>query len=230
MRHVSNPEYTHERLGEKFAQAISDYDTERRVTVLVNEFLTPRVLTGKRVLDVGTGLGFFAEALQDNGAKVTAVDIGEGMLQRVRNRIGCDCRRVDALELEAHFGRESFDIVLSSECIEHTPNPRLALQQMCSVLRPGGYLSISTPNVVWYPIVRLATLLRLRPYDGLENFSTFNSIRSVLAREGMTVLKEKGLHLFPFQFHLNTLSRWCDDHAQPLKSLMINLCVLAMKM
>ena len=229
MRQLSDREYTHERLGDKFAQAISDYDTQRRVTVLVNEFLTPETVRGKHVLDVGTGLGHFAEALQRQGAKVTAVDIGEGMLQRVRDRIGCECVCVDALGLVDHFGPGSFDIVLSSECIEHTPSPRLALQQMCRVLRPGGYLTVSTPNIVWYPIVRFATLLGLRPYDGLENFSTFHSISSVMKNEGLTVLKQKGLHLFPFQLPLNTLSKWCDDHAQALKSLMINLCVLAVK-
>ena len=229
MRQVTDREYTHERLGDAFAAAISDYDTQRRVAVLVDEFLPPAMLAGKRVLDVGTGLGFFAERLQSHGANVTAVDIGDGLLQQVRNRIGCACLRVDALELSSYFGSTLFDVVLSSECIEHTPDPRQALREMCKVLRPGGYLAVSTPNLLWYPVVRMATVLRVRPFDGLENFSTFRSIRSVLESEQLLILKEKGLHIVPFQLPLKRISQWCDDHAQGLRHFMINLCVLAEK-
>ncbi len=135
----------------------------------------------------------------------------------------------DALGLVEHFGPQRFDLVVSSECIEHTPDPPRALRQMARVLKPGGYLSLSTPNLLWWPAVRLATALKLRPFDGLENFSTWGSIARALTAEGMSVERRKGLHLFPFQFGLHSLSRWFDEHAQFARSLMINLCVLARK-
>jgi 2-polyprenyl-3-methyl-5-hydroxy-6-metoxy-1,4-benzoquinol methylase len=229
MRTISHKELAHERLGDRFGEALSNYDTERRMRVLISEFLGDTNLMGKRVLDVGTGLGFFAEELQKRGASVTAVDIGETLLNRVRTRVGCECRRVDALALVEYFGPESFDCVLSSECIEHTPSPTEAVRQMIRVLRSGGYLSLSTPNRVWLPVVKLATALNLRPFDGLEHFSTFRSLRSVLEEEGAAVLKEKGLHLIPFQLNAPRLSIWLDNNAQMLRDVMINLCVLAQK-
>src|SRR5260370_38843380 len=100
---------------------------------------------------------------------------------------------------------------------------------MCKVLRPGGYLAVSTPNLLWYPVVRTATTLRFRPFDGLENFSTFRSIRSVLESEQLSILKEKGLHIIPFQLPMKRDSQWCDHHAQALRRFMINLCVFARK-
>ena len=220
MRTITEKELIHERLGDRFEQALSLYDTERRLHVLVDEFLGEDGLRGRQVLDVGAGLGHFSERMQQKGAVVTAADIGEGLLRRVREKVGCDCRQVDALRLVETFGENHFDIVLSSECIEHTPSPTDALRQMCRVLKTGGKLSISTPNIVWYPIVRAATVLKLRPFDGLENFSSFRSIREVLSAQGVNITREKGLHLFPFQLPLHSLSRWCDENLQALKGYM----------
>jgi len=229
MRTISEKELIHERLGDRFEHALSPYDTQRRLEVLVDEFLGEDCLRGKQVLDVGAGLGFFSERMQQKGATVTAVDIGGGLLRRVHERVGCECRQVDALTLVTAFGENRFDIVLSSECIEHTPSPADALRQMCRVLKSGGRLAVSTPNIVWYPAVRAATLLKLRDFDGLENFSSFRSIGSILSSERVDVVCEKGLHLFPFQLPLHALSRWCDDNLQSLKVCMINLCVLGQK-
>ena len=39
----------------------------------------------------------------------------------------------------------------------------------------------------------------------------------------------RGLHLFPFQFGMHGLSRWCDAHLQTFRLAMINICVLARK-
>jgi hypothetical protein len=104
-----------------------------------------------------------------------------------------------------------------------------AVRQMAGILRPGGYISLSTPNVVWWPVVRAASVLKLRPYDGLENFSSFRLIRDTLQASGVDVVEEYGLHLFPFQLRSHRLSRWCDANAQFLRGAMINLCVLGRK-
>jgi hypothetical protein len=100
---------------------------------------------------------------------------------------------------------------------------------MAAVLRPDGWLAVSTPNVVWYPVVALASRIRLRPFDGYENFSSWRGVRRTLEAAGLRVQREEGLHLFPFQLGLHRLSRWCDRRLQALRGVMINLCVLAHK-
>ena len=229
MRQISDKELIHERLGVAFEEALSEYDTARRIEVLIDRFLGHIDLKGASVLDVGCGLGFFSRALRSRGADVLACDIGQELVERVRKTVGCECVRADALALVEQFGVQSFDVVLSSECIEHTPSPQKALHQMARVLKSGGLLAVSTPNVAWYPVVKLATLAKARPFNGLENFSTFGSIRRALEREGLRVIEEQGLHLIPFQFKCFRMSRWCDEHLQALRFLMINLCVLAEK-
>jgi 2-polyprenyl-3-methyl-5-hydroxy-6-metoxy-1,4-benzoquinol methylase len=229
LRQPTAKEYCHERLGDEFAEALSNYDTQRRVETLIDDFLTDDMVRDRSALDVGCGLGFFSERLQQRGAHVIACDLGPALVEKTRLRAGCEAEVADALSLVEHFGPERFDLVVSSECIEHTPAPDEGLRQMAAVLKPGGYLSVSTPNVVWLPVVRLATALRLRPFDGWENFSSWRGIRRTLASCGMRVLREVGLHLFPFQLRCHGLSRWCDARLQVCRGVMINICVLARK-
>jgi SAM-dependent methyltransferase len=225
----SAAEYIHEALGDGFEQALSAYDTRRRVETLIGEFLPKDVVSGKTALDVGCGLGFFSQELVARGATVTACDIGPRLLERTKRRAGCETVLADALDLEGRFGCNQFDLVVSSECIEHTPDPAAALTQMLRVVRPGGYVSVSTPNRVWRPVVRLATATGQRPFEGLENFSTWSSMRRTIHAAGGTILRERGLHLVPFQLGLDSFSEWCDRRLQVLRGLMINICVLAQK-
>lgn len=229
MTRVPTPqELVHERLGARFEAALSSYDTQRRVEVLIDELLTDEMVRGRAAIDVGCGLGFFSQRLVQRGADVLAVDIGPGLLERTAARAGCRTELADALELASRYGPR-FDLVVSSECIEHTPDPIRAVREMVGVLRPGGYLALSTPNLLWLPAVTLATRLRLRPFDGHERFSTWSGLRRTLRDAGMTLLAERGLHLFPFQLGLHRLSRWCDRRLQPLRGAMINICLLAQK-
>ncbi len=66
-RQISEREYCHEALGESFARALSEYDTRRRVQTLIEEFLTDVMVRNKKAIDVGCGLGFFSQRLQERG-------------------------------------------------------------------------------------------------------------------------------------------------------------------
>lgn len=224
-RHIDRKEYAHDRLGESFAGLLSDYDTQRRIDVLVDTFLPDDALSGTRVLDVGCGLGFFSARLVERGADVTACDLGPSMVAATRERVGCRAVVADAVRLVDYFEPGSFDVVVSSECIEHTPDPSEALRQMAAMLRPGGLLSVSTPNIIWLPAVKLGNWLRVRPFDGYENFSSWARIRSILRSAGVRIVREAGLHLIPFQLGTRRLCRRLDD-LQWARAVMINICVL----
>ena len=96
-------------------------------------------------------------------------------------------------------------------------------------LKPGGTIVLSTPNLIWYPVVRLATIAGVRPYEGFENFSTWRGLRAVLGESGVRIEREKGVHPYPFQLGLQGLARWWEEHLQALRGLMINICVLGTK-
>ena len=108
-----------------------------------------RAISDLNVLDVGTGPGFLAVLLAKLGARVTAVDYTEGMLEEAaRNAEGLDVRfhRMDAEALG--FEDATFDVVVSRNVTWNLPRPLQAYREWTRVLRPNGLLLNFDAN--WY--------------------------------------------------------------------------------
>ena len=107
-------------------------------------------LMGASVLDVGCGGGLLAEALFNAGAKVTAIDLAEGMVQVAKlhaaeQNLPIDYRLADAESLAAsHAGQ--FDVVTCMEMLEHVPHPDATVGTLAKLVKPGGSVFISTIN------------------------------------------------------------------------------------
>jgi 2-polyprenyl-3-methyl-5-hydroxy-6-metoxy-1,4-benzoquinol methylase len=124
------------------------------------------------------------------------------------------------------FASGTFDVVLSSEAVEHTPDPRQSVRELYRLVKPGGSLVLSMPNRLWQAPVRAASALGLRPYDGYENFLWPRQLREVLVQEGAEIVEHRGVHLWPFQLTpLQRVSRWVDRFGDRLLPLMINQCL-----
>lgn len=222
-------ELAHDRLTSRFDELMDDYDLGRRTDVLVERFLGSVVdIRGALVLDGGCGVGGLTRALVAKGARVIAIDIGPQLAATTRRRCGCEAVVGTLTALGLASG--TFDAVLSSEAIEHTPDPERALLELYRVVRPGGHLVVSTPNRLWQAPVRAASTLGLRPYDGYENFLWPAHLRRILEQEGGRVLDHRGIHLWPFQLKaFRRLSRWVDRFGGILLPLMINQCLCCRK-
>ena len=81
---------------------------------------------------MGCGLGFFSERLVQCGAQVTACDIGPNLLRGHGGASRLHGAEADALHLSDLIAPNQFDIVVSSECIEHTRDPARAIREMCA--------------------------------------------------------------------------------------------------
>ena len=105
----------------------------------------------RRVLDIGTGPGFFAMILARRGYAVTAVDYSDGMLREARRNAGDLARhirfaRMDAQRLDLTDG--SFDAIVTRNLTWNLPDPAGAYREWMRVLRPGGVLVNFDAN--WY--------------------------------------------------------------------------------
>ena len=95
-----------------------------------------------RVLDGGSGNGSLAaEYIRIMPhARVCALDLSSKMLAVARCSIGQHATFLSSDVAELPVANESFDAVISSHCLEHTPEPRATLAEMTRVLRPDGLL------------------------------------------------------------------------------------------
>lgn len=217
-----------EGLGEKFDAYISDYDVERRQYLVFSQLLKNRNLERSVVLEVGCGTGRFSEQIVKLGADLTVLDIGPNLVKEVTRKVSCTGVVGDACKLP--LSDESFDIVISSECIEHTPFPKQAIREMCRVCRYGGFVCITSPNKLWYPILVIAQKLGLRKFSGIENWLWPNNVAAIMRKEEMTDIVISGCHLWPFQLKLTrwTLRRF-DTFGKHLYPVMINYGIVGYK-
>jgi len=97
-----------------------------------------------RVLDLGCGDGDYAKRLKDLGFEVVASDIDSKRF-KYHNLIKFEASNLDK---PLPFTENSFDYVLLLEVIEHLYNPNFVIEQISKVLKPGGSIIISTPNIL----------------------------------------------------------------------------------
>jgi len=116
------------------------------------DFIKDRV-TGKTVLDIACGTGFGSQLLLESGASyVFAADVAEEAISMCSSRLektgrkNWTCHFQDGTAM--NYEDNKFDLVVSFETIEHIPDYQKFLAEISRVLKPGGYLVISTPNAL----------------------------------------------------------------------------------
>ena len=104
-----------------------------------------------RVLEAGTGPGFFAILLGELGFDVTAVDLTPAMLEEAKKNAGELAGEIRWMEMNAEaldFADATFDVVVSRNLTWNLPHPEKAYTEWARVLKPGGLLLNFDAN--WY--------------------------------------------------------------------------------
>lgn len=97
-----------------------------------------------RTLDAPCGSGALAVAALEAGLDVQGVDVAH----HPQLKLPQDRLTVADLDRGIPFDSETFDTAISVEGIEHLSSPRAFVQELARVLKPGGRLVLSTPNVL----------------------------------------------------------------------------------
>ena len=139
---------------------------------------------GKRILDIGCGIGGPAlEMAKSHGAQVVGIDLEVALIERATrsaHEVGladrCSFQVVDAGDLP--FADKSFDVVISSGAFTQTPDKTRIFAEAFRVLRPGGTLSsydwlkgpddYSEDMLYWFKMEELTYAL-----ETLEGFSRY---------------------------------------------------------
>jgi 2-polyprenyl-3-methyl-5-hydroxy-6-metoxy-1,4-benzoquinol methylase len=129
----------------RYQQTQLDHDEQRESErhFLAKTALRPEDLRGKLVLDVGCGMGRFAEVATRWGARVVGVDLSAAAEVAAKNLADRDFVAFQADVFALPFAPESFDVIYSIGVLHHTPDCEAAVKALDKYLKPGGLL------VVW---------------------------------------------------------------------------------
>ena len=220
--------FFYDEFADDFDGKVNMYDTNRRLELIFDCFLKEVDLKDKLFLDAGSGTGWFSRKASERGAVVHSMDVGVNILNQVAKK--CDSHRTCGSALELPYKDDTFDVVMSTEVIEHTEEPYQAVEQLIRALKPGGILIITCPNRIWHFAIWIANALKLRPYEGYENWVTYGGLRNRLANNNIDLEVYRGFHLFPFIIGLfNPFLRFMDRYGKALGPVMLNIAAVGKK-
>jgi SAM-dependent methyltransferase len=142
-----------------------------------------------RLLDVGTGYGFFPALMQARGWEVVGLEASSSGARYGQKRWGLQI--LPQPWEQASFPEEAFDVVTAFYVIEHLPDPLAFLREVRRILRPGGMIVLRYPHTT--PIKTILSLIRIKnrlyhlPFH-LSDFSP-TSMRRALAMTGFARIK-----------------------------------------
>lgn len=113
---------------------------------------------GARLLDAGCGNGYLAGQLLRRGYDVTGVDLSDEGIAIARREHAAGRFEVLSVEQDVlgRLGVGPFDVVVSTEVVEHLYSPASFARACFGALRPGGVIVLTTPDHNWLKNVLIA--------------------------------------------------------------------------
>ncbi len=99
-------------------------------------------------LELGAGDGFQSKLISKYIEKLISADYNLSRLQE-KSTSTIKYIKCDAEETDRYFTKKKFDIIFSSNLLEHVPHPGKALSGMCQILKDDGIMIHIMPNVFW---------------------------------------------------------------------------------
>jgi 2-polyprenyl-3-methyl-5-hydroxy-6-metoxy-1,4-benzoquinol methylase len=160
------------------------------------------------LLDVGPCTGTLLVQAREAGFAVQGIEINAGAARMCREELGLDVR-AGILQPDS-YPPDTFDVVSMGDVIEHVPDPLATLRTVARILKPGGHVLISTPNVE----SAAARMLQVKPEEHIYYYSG-ETLRASLAKAGLETVEMRTLDRYR-NFTAMTHSTTCGTLFQTL--------------
>jgi 2-polyprenyl-3-methyl-5-hydroxy-6-metoxy-1,4-benzoquinol methylase len=172
------------------------YHISRSLMLMMKHGMVKNVAKGRKLLDIGTGTGYFPGFMKKKGFLVTGVEIDPKAREFARKEFGFDVYSPEDFLSKKVPG--SFDVITLWHVLEHLDNFDFYIERMLEQLEPGGSLVIALPNCSSFDARHYKETWA--GYDvprHLWHFtpSTFNKLAE---KHGLKLEKMKRLPLDPF--------------------------------
>lgn len=164
-------------------------------------------ISGKIILDIGCGGGILSEAMAQDGATVTGIDMSQkaltiAKLHAMETGIELDYQHTSA-EQHAISHAGEYDIVTCLELLEHVPDPAGLMQAAAQLVKPGGRIFVSTinrnPKAYALAILGAEYIMRLLP-RGTHDYNRFikpSELAHQARQAGLMLIEETGIRYNP---------------------------------
>ncbi|KAK9498870.1 hypothetical protein O3M35_003425 [Rhynocoris fuscipes] len=176
----------------------------------------PKYFQGIKMLDVGCGGGILTLPLARLGADITGLDASNDLIEVAK----CQAQKTlpsntkvqfvcNSIEDYSVLNRESFDVLIVSEVLEHVSLKEMFLHSCIDALKPGGSIFITTinrTNLAWLSAIVLAEyVLNIVPQGNHEwsKLVTPEEVEVYLKNAGCKIVQINGMMYIPYR---NT---WC---------------------
>ena len=146
----------------------------RRAEVIL-EFLQSLNLDSPKILDFGCGTGWLSEMLAKFG-RITGVDLSESAIAMAKVRCPSGTFFTGNI-FEIPLPANHFDVVVSQEVIAHVLDQVAYVDRAAHVLKPGGYLIITTPNKF---VIKRSDFFPPQPPEHIERWLTIRLLKRLL--------------------------------------------------
>jgi len=175
---------------------------------------------GKRVLEIGCGIGTDAVSFARAGAEYTAIELSETTLALARQRFDIFgltgmFHHANAERLNSVIERPGFDLVYSFGVIHHTPNQRAVIEQARRVIHDDGELRIMLyAQCSWKAIMIEAGLDQPEAQAGCPIATTYSYEMILALLDGLfELVAAERAHIFPYRIdkyvkHTYELEAW----------------------
>ena len=230
IKHITSAKWTFSDVGKHWDET-TDYDdinektyTYFRRFVDVDKFFD--LPEKKYTLDIcsRTGNGSLYFWKKNKISKVVCADVTQKMQEICKNNlskysINFETQYFDSYPLP--FNNNEFETILSFETIEHLPNPKKFIQELYRILKPEGYLVLTTPNILWEPVHWFAAIFNIHHSEGPHRFLRHHKIQKWLKKTNFKIIKQKTFILIPGG--PKSLKRFGEKLEKNLPNFIINL-------
>lgn len=195
-----------------FWSSVTDYDDINEATYsyyrrftnswdLAKDFVN--VKDGMIMLDIQSRSGKGAEFWFQKGVikKCYVVDFSDYLLDIAKERLkdsNYDYKLVKVLDYDLPFDNDFFDLIGTYETIEHMGDVDAFVRALSRILKPGGIMILTCPNILWEPVHWLSAIFDIHHSEGPHNFLRRKKLLKLFKKNNLRILKENTTVILPF--------------------------------